>query len=98
MAESPHEWFRPRLISLISEAESAGMARDVSVAVITDLVNGPLSADVPLPTGDNPNQDIGEPDSMAAAESGVHPSVPDYPVDTGGIGQGGIHIGHRRNW
>ena len=98
MTESPHRWFRPRLIALIAEAESAGMARDVSVAVITDLVNGPLSSDVPAPTGDNPNQDIGEPDYMAAEESGVHPSVPDDPGDTGGIGQVGIHVGRRRGW
>ncbi len=88
---SPHEWFRPRLRALLAEAGQAGIAPDVSVAVITDLVNGSLSAPEPAPTGENPNQDIGEPAYMAGEQSGAHPSLPEEPV--GGIGLGG-HLGH----
>ncbi len=98
MTESPHQWFRTRLVALMAEAQAAGMAHDVSVAVITDLVNGPLSADAPLPTGENANQDIGEPDYMANQDSGVHPSLPDEPGDAGSLGQVGGNLGRHRNW
>ena len=98
MIESPHHWLEPRLTSLMAEAEAAGIARDVSVAVITDLVNGALAAGVPEPTGENANQDIGEPDYMANQASGAHPSLPDEPGTIGGIGQIGGNFGTHRNW
>ena len=98
MSNSPHDWFEPRLSALLAEAETAGIARDVSVAVITDLVNGALSADVPAPTGENPNQDIGEPDYMANQASGAHPSLPEEPATVGGIGQAGGNFGQHRNF
>ena len=98
MSNSPRDWFSPRLTALMAEAEAAGIARDVSVAVITDLVNGALSADVPEPTGENPNQDIGEPDYMASQVSGAHPSLPDEPGDAGGIGQVAGNFGQHRNF
>ena len=98
MTESPHQWFRPRLTALMAEAEAAGIARDVSVAVITDLVNGAFSSDVPAPTGENPNQDIGEPSTAANQASGAHPSRPDEPGDAGGIGRGGGNMGRFRTW
>ncbi len=60
---APHAWFEPKLTALMAEAESAGIARDVSVAVITDLVNGKLGAAVPPPQ-EAADQDIGEPDYM----------------------------------
>ncbi len=63
-AIAPHAWFEPKLAALMAEAEAAGMARDVSVAVITDLVNGKLAAAVPAPEEANPDQDLGEPDYM----------------------------------
>ncbi len=99
-----HAWLRPRLEALMAEAEAAGIARDVSMAVITDLVNGPLAAPVPLPGEANPNQDIGEPDSAASPESGAHPSQPEEPAEggrlqdpigswgnaSGGVGYGGV--------
>ena len=96
---SPHEWLRPRLSVLVAEAAKAGIAHDVSVAVITDLINGPLSAPEPAPTGENPNQDLGEPDTMANEHSGAHPSLPAEP--TGGIGLGSHlsgHVGRRHPW
>ena len=61
---APHDWFEPKLAALMAEAEAAGMARDVSVAVITDLVNGRLAAAVPAPEEASPDQDLGEPDYM----------------------------------
>jgi hypothetical protein len=88
---SPHEWLRPRLAALVAEAAAAGIARDVSVAVITDLINGPLSAATPPPSPDNPNQDIGEPDYMASDATGTHPSLPDEPG--GYVGNPLNHLG-----
>ena len=35
-----HAWLRPKLLALLAEAESAGIARDVAVAVIIDLMTG----------------------------------------------------------
>ncbi len=63
-----HEWFEPRLLALLAEADKAGYARDVSQAAITDLVNGALAAAVPSsPLDDNWAQDIGEPVELAHA-------------------------------
>jgi hypothetical protein len=42
-----HDWFRPKLVALLAQAEQAGYARDVAEAVITDLMNGALAAAVP---------------------------------------------------
>ena len=65
---SPHEWYHSRLSSLMAEAQQAGIARDVSVAVITDLVNGPdFGVAVPKPD-EQWNEDIGEPDYL------IHPN------------------------
>ncbi len=36
-----HDWMHPRLIQLLAEAEQAGLSRDVAVAVLTDLIEGP---------------------------------------------------------
>lgn len=61
-APAPHDWYQPKLEALVAEAEAAGIARDVSVAVITDLINGPAFSQAPLQTEEGWNQDIGEPD------------------------------------
>jgi hypothetical protein len=61
---TPHDWFRPKLESLVAEAASAGIARDVSVAVITDLINGSLFSQAKLETNEGWNQDIGEPTEL----------------------------------
>jgi hypothetical protein len=67
---SPHEWLRPKLVALVQEAETAGIARDVSVAVITDVVNGPGFSYGPPETDEAWNQDPGEPDGA------VNPNEP----------------------
>lgn len=36
-----HRWLRPKLTMLLAESESAGIARDVAVAVLMDLLAGP---------------------------------------------------------
>ncbi len=59
---SPHDWFRPKLMALVAEADEAGIGRDVSVAVITDLINAPPFIDGTLKVEEGWNQDIGEPD------------------------------------
>ncbi len=42
MTQTPaHEWMLPKLIELLAEAENAGIARDVAVAVLTDLITDP---------------------------------------------------------
>ena len=79
----------------MTEAEAAGIARDVSMAVITDLVNGPLAAPVPAPEGANPNQDIGEPDSATAPESGTHRSLPEEPAEGDRLQDPLGHFQHR---
>jgi hypothetical protein len=42
MTQTPaHKWLYPKLTALIAEAERTGIARDVAVAVLTDLITGP---------------------------------------------------------
>jgi hypothetical protein len=79
----PHDWFRPKLAALVAEAASAGIARDVSVAVITDLINGPLFSAGEVETNEGWNQDIGEPTELvnpnnpASAEPNAADAIPD---------------------
>jgi hypothetical protein len=41
MDEPPaHAWLRPRLIALLGEAASTGIAHEVAVAVLIDLMTG----------------------------------------------------------
>ncbi len=89
---SPHAWLEPRLSALMAEAEAAGIARDVSVAVITDLVNGRLSAPLPPPSGENADRDIGEPDSA------IHHGPASIPADAAAnpISNALDHVGRRR--
>ena len=62
----PRAWLYPRLDALVAEAEKAGIARDMTVALVTDIINGP-----PFNVGPNEavadenwNKDIGETDAM----------------------------------
>ena len=86
----PHAWFRPRLAALIAEAQQAGITPDQSVAVITDLVNGPLAAATPVVADEDWNRDIGEPESAVGGAAGTAPdqstgqAVPN-PLDHLGI-------------
>lgn len=41
MAGPAHEFLLPRLSALVNEAEASGIARDVAVAVLIDLVTSP---------------------------------------------------------
>jgi hypothetical protein len=61
---SPHDWLRQKLTALFAEAQQAGIAPDVTVAVINDLVNAPPFNTAPPETDENWNRDIGEPDYM----------------------------------
>jgi hypothetical protein len=45
-----HDWFEPRLKTLLTQAEAAGFTQDLSVAVITDIINGPDFNNVALPS------------------------------------------------
>jgi hypothetical protein len=36
-----HDWFLPKLTALIAAAEAAGIARDVAVAVMSDIIDSP---------------------------------------------------------
>jgi hypothetical protein len=58
MSTPVHDWVLPRLDALIAEGVKNGMDRQVLVAVITDIVEGPgyndgvtLEQDAPPPTG-----------------------------------------------
>ena len=53
MTDTPaHDWLRPRLEQLVTEAEAAGIERSVAIAVLTDLATsdafdaGHLAGDV----------------------------------------------------
>jgi hypothetical protein len=52
MSPTPlHDWLTPRLEALLREAEAAGFARDVALAVLLDLITAfpsDLSPDAPL--------------------------------------------------
>jgi hypothetical protein len=66
---------------LVAEAAAAGIDRDVSVAVITDLINGPYFGTAPPAADENWNQDIGEPDylvnvTIAPADDSVTDAMP----------------------
>ncbi len=76
-----HDWFRPKLVTLLAEAEQAGYARDVAEAVITDLMNGLLAAAVPPPE-EAWALDPGEP-AGAAGEMPQPVSVEGDLADTG---------------
>lgn len=82
-AVSPHEWLHPKLVELVKEAEAAGIARDVSVAVITDLINRPDFNTAAPEDDDNWNQDIGEPDYEANPQT----SAADDPDTDAGPGK-----------
>jgi hypothetical protein len=41
MSTPVHDWVKPRLDALVAEAMKNGMERDVIVAVLTDIVEGP---------------------------------------------------------
>jgi hypothetical protein len=58
MSTPVRDWVLPRLDALIAEAVKGGMDREVVVAVITDIVEGPgyndavvREEDAPSPTG-----------------------------------------------
>ncbi len=66
MTGSPlHDWALPRLTALIADAEQAGFAPDATVAVLTDLVCGPVFNHAPLPV-EPPVLDPGQPGPLAA--------------------------------
>ena len=71
MAETqPRDWLYPRLEALVAEAENAGIARDVTVALVTDIINGPPFNVGPPAADDNWNKDVGEPDYMVNEDNG----------------------------
>jgi hypothetical protein len=59
MSSTPvHDWVKPRLDALVEEGAASGMQRDVIVAVLTDIIEGPgynravvTEADAPQPDG-----------------------------------------------
>jgi hypothetical protein len=78
----------------VAEARAAGMAADISVAVITDLINGPEFSVAPLQPEEGWNQDIGEPDylvnvndptSAKTAEQGAFPNPMPFVGGSGGF-------------
>jgi hypothetical protein len=66
MSQSAHDWFHPRLIALLEDAHRAGFAQDVSIAVVSDLLNGPdFSPAEPGEIDERWAKDIGAPDYAA---------------------------------
>ncbi len=59
-----HAWWTERLQAAMAEAKAAGIAQDVSVAVITDVVNSAVFSPQDVVPDEGWNQDIGEPDYM----------------------------------
>jgi hypothetical protein len=82
-SDSPaHDFLLPRLSALIDEAVANGIARDVAVAVLIDLVTSPgFDTAAPDPKADsapNPQWDRG-PDSVVLV-NGVSPQGPRDPT------------------
>lgn len=62
MADTPvHDWIKPRLDALLAAALAQGMDRDVVVAVLTDIVEGPGYNRAEVTEDDAPQPD-GRPD------------------------------------
>lgn len=70
-----HAWMRPRLAALFAEARAAGIAHDVAVAVVTDVVNGAGFAPAVPPPDEQWNRDIGEPDGAVNADATHAPEI-----------------------
>ncbi len=94
---SPHAWYREKLTLLMAEAEQAGIARDVSVAVITDLVNGELSRARPIKADEGWNQDIGEPDNLVNGPATSPGDIPGGPMADEVPFNPLSHVGGRRH-
>jgi hypothetical protein len=95
-APSPHDWFRPKLTALVAEAAAAGIARDVAVAVITDLINSPPFNNAPVEDDETWNQDIGQPVGEVNPDTTIsegEPAAADAP-DLGGR-LGNFSVGRR---
>ena len=85
MPGTAHAWFAPKLAALVAEAEKNGIARDVSVAVITDVINSPTFNTAAPETDEGWNQDPGEPNG-AVNPTGSMTSDSDSS-DAEGLGQ-----------
>jgi hypothetical protein len=68
---TPQDWFRPRLQTLVADAARAGYALDVSVAIITDIINEAPFNVGPLDTQEDWNRDIGQPADLSADLTGA---------------------------
>jgi hypothetical protein len=93
-AVSPHDWFRPKLTALVAEAAAAGIARDVAVAVITDLINSPPFNNAPVADDEKWNQDIGQPAYEVNPDATIsegEPAAAATPDLGRGLGNFGIH-------
>ncbi len=50
MSQTPaHDWIRPRLDALLAAAAQAGIAREVAIATLADLIEGPAYNPPPAP-------------------------------------------------
>jgi len=91
---SAHAWFRPRLEALVRDALADGFDQDTSVAVITDLINGPEFGLSPVPPGEEDwARDLGEPAGLSGEMPG-HQDAPNFGGDTQPID--GTNLGHVR--
>ena len=72
MAETePRDWLFSKLEALVADAQQAGIARDLVVALVTDIINGPPFNVGAAPAADEDwNKDVGEPDYMVNDERG----------------------------
>lgn len=81
-----HDWVKPRLDALVEEAVKVGMDREVIVAVLTDIVEGPgynravvTEDDVPPPDGrTDPRQEPLSDRPLPVTRSEWYP----YSIDT----------------
>jgi hypothetical protein len=89
----PRDWLYPRLEALVADAERAGITRDMTVALVTDIINGPpFNVGPDLTADEGWNKDIGETDAMVNLDTtgGL------APLDEAVVGAGLATFGRSR--
>jgi len=76
-----HDFLLPRLTALVNEAEAAGIARDITVAVLIDLITSPdFDTAAPDPKADSEPHTLWQRDQDSIVLVPGRPNLP-QPID-----------------